>query len=111
MNHLFWFGFAVFVGLPLVALGALKLLSPRGLPADFPDPIEIEPEPLKRKDTCVIVRAQIGLAVVELTEEMAVTAGVPRFRRRRTVVVRGYVTTTADAKALADTIRSYGEDI
>jgi hypothetical protein len=98
-------------GLPLVAWIVLHYFVPEYLPADYPAPVEQEPEPMRKKDRGVIKRAQIGLAVVEVVEEVAWPVRLPVLRRRRVIECYGYVTSAKDAEALADTIRAYASEV
>ena len=122
---LFYWALVICVGLPLVGFGVVKFARQvpwmaGGLDAalvgdsgavEATDPVEVEPEPIKKRDHVVLQRATIGMAVIELTQQFAVTAGVPRLRRRRMIVIRGYVTSDADARALGEAIKNYGPEL
>ncbi len=103
-------GGALLLGMAIFWM-TLAATKPTYLPSDFEMNEEVEPEPMKRKERGVLKRSVVGLAVAELTEETAITAGIPRVRRRRILEVRGYVTSDADARALAASIVNYGPDL
>lgn len=111
MTHLWYYLALGALFLPLAALVLVRAFRPAYLSGDFPMPEEIEPEPIKRREEGVTARTVVGLAVVELVQEMAVTVGVPRIRKRRFIRVSGYVTTGVDARALADAVRVYSSEL
>jgi len=111
MSLLFWIlSASALLGLAGIVL-TWRHWAPEYLSLEYPAPEEREPFEVRKKERGVLRRAQIGLAVVELTEEVAVLAPIPKIKRRRVIEIRGYVTNEADARALADAVTNYAPEL